>query len=109
MAKIYQNLGIGDEKRLREGSVGYTFKINSASILPHAYEGEDTLGLQMSTKFETTSCGYGLIGKVKDEFMTDMKVGKVEELVGKEVVGFMHKDEPVLQGLAIPNKDGRVW
>ena len=103
--KIYQSFGIGDEGRLPEGSVECNFEIDHANILPNIYEGEDVLSLNLKSKEGYNSYGYGLIGKVKDEFMSDMKAGKVEELVGKEVVGFTHNDEPDLKGLSPLKKE----
>jgi hypothetical protein len=101
MTKIYQNLGAGEDKKLRAGTTKCVFIINYAHILHHVYEGEDALGLSLREKSGDTSCGYGLIGKVKDEFMSEMGVGGVEELVGKEIIGYIHKDEYVLQGLSV--------
>ena len=51
------------------------------------------------------SFGYGLFGnEIKNEFMKDMKVGNVEELEGRFVLGFVHESKKLLDGLGILHK-----
>lgn len=100
--KLYQNLGIGTEERLLPGTVGYPFKIKSAKVLEQAFQGKGALFLDLRKSLGSkTGCSYGLIGKVHEEFKKDMNVGKIEELVGKTVIGYINKNQPVLQGISI--------
>jgi hypothetical protein len=108
MTKVYQNYSTGDETRLEPRTEGSTFLITSAQILPYLYEGEDVLRLSIKENMGDTSFGYGLFGnEIKNEFMSDMKVGNVEELVGRFVVGFVHENKKFLEGLGILHKQFR--
>jgi hypothetical protein len=99
--KIYKHFGITDEKK-PVPETAYQCRITAAQILSNMYDGEDVLGLQMKENTTDKSFGYGLIYKeTQEEFKNDMKVGKVEELVGKTILGFISEDKTVLQGLSV--------
>jgi hypothetical protein len=99
--KIYTNYGIGNKKGFRQGTVGYSFRIESAEILPHADEEKDALLIKLKNTLGEKA-GYGLLGnKLYEEFMKDMKVSGVEKLVGKRVIGFVHENETELKGLSV--------
>jgi len=80
------------------------FLITSAQILPYLYEGK------MYLEFLLKRNGKGLIririiwNEIKNEFMKDMKVGNVEELEGRFVLGFVHESKKLLDGLGILHK-----
>ena len=98
--RIYQNLSIVDENSLRVGTIGLPFRIETA-LVKKVYGKRDTLSLGLKeTAQRGYVCQYGLIGEViTKDFMSRMGVSKIEELVGKEVFGFVHEDSPVLLGL----------
>lgn len=98
--KVYTHFGITDEKELYPGKIKSIFKITSAQNLPHANDGEDVLGLKMKECLTNKSFGYGLVDKkTQEEFKNDMKASKIEELVGKKVIGLIDEDKPFLQGI----------
>ena len=97
---VYQNLDTVDETSLRPGTKRLPFKIRSASLSPGAYYGKDALVLDLIEVAENgRSCSYGLVGlNMAADFVEDMGVKGIEGLVGKDVFGFVHRDDP-LQGV----------
>lgn len=103
--RVYQNLGVNDEKVLPQGTLGVPFRIERAKLVKEAYGNKPVLALELREKRKSGYvCGYGLIGSdLIRKFRTDMKIGKIEELVGKEVFGFLSPSRDFLKGLAIRN------
>jgi hypothetical protein len=101
--KIYRSWGIQNENDLRPGTIGYPFKIESARIYENSVGDKNSLLLSLRKGIgKRPKCNYGLIGKnLHEEFMNDMKVSGIEELVGKKIIGFVHDSEPALQGLSV--------
>ena len=100
--KVYQNLGIVNNDGLEYGSLGFPFTIETAEVGTVAYG--DAHVLKLSLKEVTgsaRSCVYQLIGEdVIDFFLVDMEVGGVEELIGREVLGFVSELSPALHGIS---------
>jgi hypothetical protein len=105
--KIYQNWEIKTEEDLRPGTIGYSFRIKSAKIYERAVGIQNSLLLNLKKDTGNKNmCTYGLIGEeLQEEFKKDMKVSKIEELVGKKIIGFVHEKEPALQGLRVMNQE----
>jgi len=102
MTKIFKNYSVVDETSLLPETEMHAFTIDKARILSHVYEGEDVLCLSLKKNSDNFSCHYGLMGnEIKNQFMSDMKVGGIEELLGRIIIGFVNKDEEILQGLSI--------
>jgi len=102
--KIYQNTGKTNEEGLKPGTIGYTFKINYADIIENAYAKQDALGLDLSSKDGGINGAHWIIGKeLYKEFLEDMKIkeSEIEKLAGKEVIGFIHPNRPLMQGVKV--------
>lgn len=102
--KIYQNTGKTNEQGLNPGTIGYTFKINYADIVENVYAKQDALGLDLSSKDAGINGAHWIIGKeLYKEFLKDMNVeeSEIEKLVGKEVIGFVNENSPVLRGIKV--------
>jgi hypothetical protein len=100
--KIYQNMGIVEERDVPCNLIGYPFKIESARLIEQAFGKEDGLFLEIKRFSEDGVRYYGLVGnKIHKEFMLEFEVKKVNELVGKDIIGFIHKNKNDLHGLSV--------
>lgn len=107
--EIYQNLRKTNENKLYNGTIGYHFTIESVRLFPKVYgdgkdkEKEDALLLGLrKTSGKPINYNYALIGKkLQEEFKSDMGVSDIEELVGKDIIGFNRAYQTSLQGLGI--------
>jgi hypothetical protein len=99
--EVYTDSRVNAGNGLREGTVGTLFRIVAAEIMPEAYHGSDALALSLKESgMDGYEVSYGLVGDVLKIFMDRMGARRVEDLRGRNVVGFIRRDEPALQGLA---------
>ena len=104
--KIYQSSNTWDERSLPSGTSAYKLKIKSARLCKKAFGEEDGLFLELKKPSEEeTEYPFKLVGKkIHEEFLSDMHVRGVEELAGKEVLGYIQGDKPhYLRGLRVPD------
>jgi len=102
---IYQNTARTNERpsNVVEGQ----FRIEKATVEePNIYTGDYSLCLQLKGygKQEGSGVVHAIVGSpLSADFMREMKVSKVEKLVGEEVLGFIDRNGMDLRGIA-PNK-----
>jgi hypothetical protein len=105
--KVYQNYGTMDidKEDFIIGLSVFPFKITSAKIIPKPGLERDSEVLSLClTKEEKNgySCTYRLTGdKFTKNFLDKMHVKIPEDLVGKEVFGYMNIKESTLNGLIV--------
>jgi hypothetical protein len=110
--KIYQKLTIIDGNRIYSDLIGLPFRIESAQLLSSPYGNYNTpnknnkhsiiFGLRKIIGGKN-DCSYGFVIKEnKKQFLSDMRIkdGKIENLVGKKIIGFLNSKE-MLEGIGI--------
>jgi len=99
---IYQNTGKTDKQPA--DSVEAQFRIATAGIAePNNYTGDYSLSMTLKGygEQEGSAVAHTLVGiPLSADFMRDMKVSKVEQLVGEEVLAFIDRNGMDLRGIA---------
>ncbi|MBR9678150.1 MAG: hypothetical protein GOU97_02585 [Nanoarchaeota archaeon] len=104
---IYQSFGKYkfEDLGLPVGTVGSQFIIESAEVAEKSYGDEDVvqMGLQESGKgLRGSFRHYWLIGEeVFALFMEEMNVDSIDDLVGRDVLAFIHPQDRSVRGLAV--------
>ncbi len=102
--RIYQNLGIVDEMDLPKGTIGLQFRITGAKLVKRVYDNNPGLALELRQPEEGYCCGYSVIGSdLIRQFGRELRISKVKELIGKNILGFLPPHRNILQGLAAIN------
>jgi len=101
--KIYQKSIRTGENKVIMDAIGFQLSIESAQIIPGEYPQKDSLILGLKKYIgKKVIYHYELIGQdLHDNFKTDIGVGKIEELVGKKVIGFIDKHGEIVSGLGV--------
>jgi hypothetical protein len=105
--KIYQSMKIGELESAVDKLV-YNLKIEGIRFVEGAFDCGKTDGLFLDFKshrmLPDKKYSYGLVGKaLQDEFMKDMGVEKRDELVGREVMAVIEKENKTWEGI-VPYK-----